>query len=166
MKKLIFIFILFLFSLMALSCSQEISQQDKIESLLNKFSDYLIEKSVFADCKDGYKYLLEAVLLAAAETNLPGEFMAHVTQASQIFKKTRIFNPEGVTLLHQAYVLVNDGNELKVPASIVSRKDAEDYSRKSVREAIQAFEENNPETTVKLLMELALLVVTPIEKVL
>lgn len=166
MKNLSFALILLLFATMALDCSENLSKTEKIEMLLNKFSDYLIEKNVFADCKDGYKYLLEAVLLAAADTQLPEEFMAHVTEASQIFKKTSIFNPEGVTLLHKAYALIQDGEGFKIPSNIVKGEDAEDYSRKSVQEAIKAYQEGKPEKTVRLLIEMALLVVTPIEKVL
>jgi hypothetical protein len=166
MKNLSFALILFLISMLTLCCTEDLTKAEKMEMLLKKFSDYLIEKNVFADCKDGYKYLLEAILLAAADTQLSGEFRALVTEASQIFKKTSIFNPEGVTLLHKAYALKHGGEGFKMPPNIVNGEDAEDYSRKSVQGAIKAYQEGKPEKTVKLLIEMALLVVTPIEKVL
>ena len=166
MKKLTFVLIFFLFLITALSCSEDLTKPERIEKLLNKFSDYLIEKNVFADCKDGYKYLLEAIQMAAVDAQFPNEFINQITQTGQIFKKTSIFNPEGVSLLHKAYALVHAGEEFKMPASITNAKVAEDYSRKSVQAAIKAFKENQPEKTVKLLMELALIIITPIEKIL
>ena len=164
MKRPTLILILILFLITVLSCSQDLTKTEKMEKLLKKFSDYLIEKNVFADCKDGYKYLLEAIQLAAVDAQLPDEFANHITQASQIFKKTSIFNPEGVGLLHKAYAVAHDGEGFKVPAGIVYGKDAEDYSRKSVQAAIKAFKENQPERTIKLLVELAIMIVTPIQE--
>ena len=166
MKKLTIVLIVFIFLITVLSCSEDLTKPEKMEALLKKFSDYLIDKNVFADCKDGYKYLLEAILLAAADSQFPNEFTDHVMRASQIFKKTNIFNAEGITLLHKAYTLVHEGDEFKVPAGVASGKDAEDYSRKNVQKAINAFKENQPERTVQHLIELAILIVTPIQKIL
>jgi len=147
-----------------MSCSEDLTKPEKMEKLLTKFSDYLIEKNMFADCKDGYKYLLEAIQLAASETQLPDEFAEHITQAGQIFKKTSLLNPEGVGLLHKAYAIVSGGEKFKIPTEINNGKNEEDYSRESVQSAIKDFKENHPEITVKRLLELAIMIVTPIQK--
>ena len=164
MKRPTFVLILFLISLAFVNCSEDLTKPEKMEKLLTKFSDYLIEKNMFADCKDGYKYLMEAIQLAASETQLPDEFSEHITRASQIFKKTSLLNPEGAGLLHVAYAIANGGEEFKIPAEINNGKNEEDYSRKSVQSAINNFKENHPEITVKRLMELAIMIITPIEK--
>lgn len=112
----------------------------------------------------GYKYLLEAIQLASLDAQIPDEFTIHIARARQIFKKSSIFNPEGVSLLHKAYAVVHDGEGFEVPADIVTGKDAEDYSRKNVTDAIIALRDNQPEKAAKLLIELAILIVTPIQK--
>ena len=164
MKRPSFVLILCLISLAVVNCSENLTKAEKMEKLLTKFSNYLIEKNMFADCKDGYKYLMEAIHLAASETELPDEFTEHITRAGQIFKKTNLLNPEGAELLHAAYAIANGGEEFKIPAEINNGTNEEDYSRKSVRSAINNFKENHPEITVKLLMELAIMIVTPIEE--
>lgn len=163
MKKLNLILISVMFSVIVLSCSGDLSKTEKMEQLLNRFSGHLIEKNVFADCKDGYKYLLEAIQLAARDARLPDEFTVHIARARQIFKKNSLFNPEGVELLHKAYSVAHDGDVFKVPAGIFTGKDAKEYSRKSVTDSMTAFRDNQPEKAVRLLIELAIMIVTPVQ---
>jgi hypothetical protein len=99
--------------------------------------------------------------MAAPHTGFGEEFAGKIKKANSLFKSTSIFNEDGVALLHQGYVSINSGKEFKMPDEISTIDDARDYARKQVVSAKNCLKENDFDKSTKLLMEVAVMVVTP-----
>jgi hypothetical protein len=117
-----------------------------------------------ADAKKGFIYLIDAIELAAPHTEFGEEFAEKIKEANTLFKSTSIFNEDGVAYLHGGYMAINSGKDFEIPKEIGSIEDARDYARKQVVSAKNYLKEKNFDKSVRLLMEVAVMVVTPMEK--
>ena len=114
--------------------------------------------------KEGFKLLLDAIEMTAPHTGFSAEFKNKISTANKIFKETSIFNPKGVTLITEAYRTINSGKDFEMPYSILKIEDAVAYARKQVKTARNDLKEGNYNNCAKLLLETAVMVVTPVQR--
>lgn len=114
--------------------------------------------------KEGFKLLLDAIEMTAPYTEFSAEFKNKISTANKIFKETSIFNPKGVALITEAYRIINSGKDFKMPDNIKEIEDALAYARKQVKTARNDLKEGNYNNSAKLLLETAVMVVTPVHK--
>ena len=117
-----------------------------------------------ADTKKGFIYLIDAIEMSAPHTGFGEDFVGKIREANTLFWSTSIFNEEGVALLHEGFSSINSGKDFEMPKEISSIEDARVYARKQVVSAKKYLKDSNFDESVKLLMEVAVMVVTPMEK--
>lgn len=114
-----------------------------------------------ADAQMGFIYLIDAIEIAAPHTGFGEEFSGKIKKANSLFKSTSIFNDEGVSLLKEGFSSINSGVAFEMPEEISSIDDARDYARKQVVSAKNYLTKSDYDKCVRLLMEVAVMVVTP-----
>jgi hypothetical protein len=135
----------------------------RIDAKIQKAADYFLNRKSEEDCKKGFGLLVEAMLLAAPETGFPAEFAAKLTEANSLFANTSILNPDGIVLFKQAYVLINSGKDYQFPQSVSNMKQALEYLRVNVAAARKELSLGKADACVKTILEVALMIVTPME---
>jgi hypothetical protein len=162
MRNRILIFVLFLGVVFSLNWTGVKADVEKIQTKIDAaMSHFFGPATPGADAKEGFIYLIDAIEMAAPHTGFGEEFAGKIKKANSLFKSTSIFNEDGVALLHQGYVSINSGKEFKMPDEISTIDDARDYARKQVVSAKNCLKENDFDKSTKLLMEVAVMVVTP-----
>jgi hypothetical protein len=102
--------------------------------------------------------------MAAPYTGFCEEFISKIEKANTLFKSTSIFNEDGVAFLHEGYTAINSGKNFAMPNEISSVEDMRDYARTQVISAKNYLKAKDFDKSVKLLMEVAVMVVTPMIK--
>lgn len=82
-------------------------------------------------------------------------------KAKEIADSTSLFNPDGVVYLHKAYGLINSGNDFQMPGSITEIEDAVNYARMELATARKKLKIDQTDACVKILLDVALMIVTP-----
>ena len=85
-----------------------------------------------------------------------------MSEVKKLFDSTSIFNEEGIVLLNESYLLVNSGKEFQIPDSISSIQDAVEYIRKQIDAARKNLQQGETDECVRILMEIAIMIVTPV----
>lgn len=165
MKNKLFIFLLLFIFMFSISWTGVRMDIDKIETKIDAaISHFFGPATPGADSKKGFIYLIDAIEMAAPHTGFGEEFVGKIKEANALFKSTSIFNEEGVALLHGGYSAINSGKAFEMTGEISSIEDARDYARKQVVSAKQYLKKSDFDKSVKLLMEVAVMVVTPMTK--
>ena len=138
---------------------------DKIEAKIKEAEKCFFSTTGQADNpKKGFKLLLDAIEMTAPYTEFSAEFKNKISTANKIFKETSIFNPKGVALITEAYRTINSGKDFEMPYGILKIEDAVAYARKQVKSARNDLKEGNYNNSAKLLLETAVMVVTPVHR--
>jgi hypothetical protein len=165
MKYQISILILLFLVAFAFSCTGsvvEFSEVDaKIESAVDCFSG---PPGPPKDGKKGFFLLMEAIELASSETDFSRDFKHKILTAKNLSGETSIFNPEGVTLLNEAYSSINSGERFQMPEDIASIEQARELVLQKVEDARKELKQGNIEDSVRSLLEVAIMVVTPMRR--
>lgn len=84
-----------------------------------------------------------------------------MTEAKSLFEKTSIFNPEGIALPNECFVLVHSGRKFMMPAEIKNLAAATEYARRRLQTSRSQLQQGKAEECAKILIEIAVTVVTP-----
>ena len=140
----------------------EKKQNCNVDNKIQLAVDYLLEaKYPDEECKKGFYFLLEAIVLSLPQAGYPEEFNNRITKANSLFKKNGIFDPNGVQLLKKAYCSINNGKDFKMPGEILTIDQAKEYGKNMTEISREHLKEGKVGTAVKLLLETAVMVVTP-----
>ncbi|UCH95135.1 MAG: hypothetical protein JSV88_33495 [Candidatus Aminicenantes bacterium] len=143
----------------------EKKQNSDVDTKIQLFVDYLLEgKHPDEDCKKGFYFLLEAIVLSLPQAGYPEKFNNQITKANSLFKKNGIFDANGVQLLRKAYCSINDGKDFKIPDDISTIDQAKEYGNNMIEMSRKHLKEGKVDIAVKLLLETAVMVVTPFIK--
>jgi hypothetical protein len=165
MKNKILFFVLLFVAVLSMSWAGVTVDVDEIDAKIDAaMSHFFGPATPGAGSKKGFIYLIDAIEMAAPHTGFGEEFSGKIKEANTLFKSTSIFNKEGVDLLHEGYISINSGKDFEMPEEILSIEDARNYTRKQVVSAKNHLKESNFDESVKLLMEVAVMIVTPMEK--
>ena len=116
-----------------------------------------------SDGEMAFKMTMEALSLVAPETDFPSEFAENIDKAKGIFDSTSIVNPEGIAHLHKGYRLINSGKDFEMPSHISTIEDAVDHAKVQLAAAREDLEEDKADECTRKLLEIAVMVVTPME---
>lgn len=165
MRNKTFIFLLLLSVMLSMNWTRERIDVEKIETKIDAaMSHFFGPATPGADSKKGFIYLIEAIEMAAPHTGFGEEFTGKIKEANALFKSKSIFNEEGVAFLHGGYTAINSGRTFEMPAEISNIDDARDYARKQIISAKMCLKNGDFDKSVKLLLEVAVMVVTPMIK--
>jgi hypothetical protein len=165
MRKEIFVVVLLFIVSFSVSWPGALMDVEKIETKIDAaMSHFFGPATPGADSKKGFIYLIDAIEIAAPHTGFGEEFNGKIKEANALFKNTSIFNEEGVAFLHEGYTAINSGKNFEMPEEISSIEDARDYARKQVISAKTYLKKKDYDGCVKLLMEVAVMVATPMIK--
>lgn len=149
-------------TILAGACKDKLSPSEKLEKSMEKFSAYMVDKSIFADCKDGFPYILQAIKLAASGLDYYSEIEPIISDIEKRIKKSSILDPIVLEMLHIAYSLTHEKKELNSLKELIPQVSMEEYFRNKIAEAIIFFQNGSADKTVQILVEIAILTVTPI----
>ena len=165
MRNRILIFVLFMGVVFSLNWTGDKADVEKIQTKIDAaMSHFFGPATPGADSQTGFIYLIDAIEMAAPHTGFGEEFTSKIEKANSLFKSTSIFNEDGVALLHEGFSSVNSGKNFEMPEEISSIDDARDHARKQVISAKKCLKNGDFDKSVKLLMEVAVMVVTPMIK--
>lgn len=123
--------------------------QEKIVNALNELLDIAASINPEFEHKDEIKYRIDV--------------------AKDLLKNSSIFNDKALQYLSFAYRMMTDGKKYEKPEELdefVTPAEAEEkarkYAKKLIDEALVHLEDGNVGETAKLLLELVLMIVTPI----
>jgi len=138
--------------------------KSKIRAEIQKAAGHFLDpKAGASDCRTAFMLLIGAIEQAAPESGFPAAFGAQISEARRIFESTSILNPNGIKLLNEAYTAINDGQpflfpkELAGPDLILARFEKMSAGVQTSLEAGQTG------AAVKSLLEILIMIVTPIE---
>ncbi len=162
MRKKMSIFLsvaLFLF----LSCQTKATTDiGQIETKIQMATKYLLGPAgPGEDAKEGFKLLVAAIEMASLEAEFPSEFREKISEARGLFESNSIFDQKGIDLLNESYFLVNDGVGFQMPESISSIEQAVEYARQQIDSARENLKKGEVGECARGLLEVALIVVTP-----
>jgi hypothetical protein len=165
MRNKIFIFVLLFVVMLSMSWTGVTVDIEKIDAKIDAaMSHFFGPATPGADSKKGFIYLIDAIEMAAPLTGFGEDFTGKIKEANALFKSTSIFNEDGVALLHGGFISINSGKDFEMPKEISSIEDARDYARKQVVSAKKYLKDSDFDESVKLLMEVAVMIVTPMTK--
>jgi hypothetical protein len=165
MKNKISIFVLLFVVMLSMSWTGVTVEVEKINAKIDAaMSHFFGPATPGADSQKGFIYLIDAIEMAAPHTGFGEDFARKIKEANTLFKDTSIFNEAGVALLHGGFSNINAGKDFEMPKEISSIEDARDYARKQVISAKKYLKDSDFDESVKLLMEVAVMIVTPMEK--
>ncbi len=164
MKKRFFTIILLAIVFLAFGGMQK-AEVEKIEAKIQEAENCIFGPTGRGDNpEEGLKLLLDAIEMTAPHTGFSAEFKNKISTANKIFKETSIFNPKGVALITEAYRTINSGKDFRMPDNIKEIEDALEYARSQVKTARKDLKEGNYNNSAKLLLETAVMIVTPVQK--
>jgi len=165
MKNRMIVFVLLFVFMLSMSWTRMTVDIEKIDAKIDAaMSHFFGPATPGADSEKGFIYLIDAIEMAAPHTGFGEDFVGKIKEANTLFKKTSIFNEDGVTLLHGGFISINSGKDFEMPKEISSIEDARDYAQKQVVSAKKYLKDSDFDESVKLLMEVAVLIVTPMKR--
>jgi hypothetical protein len=163
MKSRLFIFMVITLVALLSVCTRAATDTGEIEAKIKLAVDYLLAPGgPGEDAKAGFKLLIEVIEMAAPETEFPAEFRKKISKAKKLFDSTSIFNQEAISLIKDSYLLAHSGKKFQMPDNISSIKQAKEYAQKRIEEARKYLKQGKSGVCAKILLEIALMIVTPV----
>jgi len=164
MRKTIFIFAILSFFIF-MSVLAEASDLSEVDAKIEKVASYLDKPDgPGSDGKIMFTLLLEAILEAAPDTSFPPEFTDNMEKAKDISDTTSFFNPDGAVYLNKAYRLINNGKDHQMPSSVSKIQDAVNYAKVELASARKDLKVGKIDSCVKRLLDIAVMIVTPMHR--
>ena len=159
-KKLIIILVVLLVIIFfLLSCQkQPFPKSKEVEAKILLAMDKFKE----SNNEEGFKLILEAVLLTTPNTDLPNEVETKIFKAKDHFNSTDYLNEEGSKLLWDAYKLIKPG--LDKPDEPSGMGSIAEVFKNKLLEAQDELKKDNPDKVVGLLLE-AILITRPLNSI-
>jgi hypothetical protein len=108
--------------------------------------------------------LLGVILEAAPETGFPPGFAGNMKKVKEISDSTSVLNPDSIAHLHEAYRLVNSGTDFEFPSGIKEIQDVVNHIKGELATAREKLKAGQTDACVKTLLEVALMIVTPVQR--
>jgi len=138
----------------------------KVESLaekIQKATALLLDSEKSEDKDKGFLLFVESIDLAATGGSFPAGFQNEIRGALEILRRGSILDRQGGEKLRKAYMLLNSGQPFQMPGEISSIAQAVEYGRTQIRSALTQVKAGKNTEAVKPLLELILMVITPME---
>jgi hypothetical protein len=145
-------------------CTKVAADTEKIDAKIKRAIDSWRDPKSFDSCQTGFTLLVDAIVMAAPETEFPAELGEKISKAKKLFNSSSVFNEKGIALLNESYILVTSGKEFQMPDSITSIKRAEEYALEQLDAAREYLKQGKVDECVKILLEIAVMIVTPVIK--
>jgi len=163
MKRKVTALAVFLLVATTLGQAATTARPDDLAEKIQKASALLLDSEKSEDKNQGMRLLVEAVDLAAAGGSFPAGFQDEVRGALEIFRQGSIFDPQAGDKLRKAYTLLNAGKSFQIPAEVSSIDQAVEYGRAQIQSALIQVKAGKNADAVKPLLEVVLMVITPME---
>jgi len=136
---------------------------ESLEEKIQKASSLLLDSEKSEDKNQGFLLFVEAIDLAAAGGSFPAGFQAEIRGALEIFRRGSILDQQAGDKLRKAYTLLNAGQPFQMPAEVSSITLAVEYGRTQIRSALDRVKASKNADAVKPLLEVILMVITPMD---
>ncbi len=137
--------------------------RDEVAVNLQKAERFLLgKKAPLEDCKQGFYFIMESVKALLPQTDYSTECKEKFTAAHKVLKLKGIFSQQGMKLLRESYRLLNWGKAFEMP-EISSISEAKKIGKKKMFLAAENLKQEKDDKTVKLLLEILLMTMTPIK---
>jgi len=163
MKRKVTALAVFLLVATTLGLAATTTRPDDLAEKIQKASALLLDSEKSEDKNQGMRLLVESVDLAAAGGSLPAGFQDEVRGALEIFRQGSIFDQRASDKLRKAYALLNAGKPFQMPTEISSIDQAVEYGRAQIQSALTQVKAGKNADAVKPLLEVVLMVITPME---
>jgi hypothetical protein len=160
-----FVFLIILFIPVLASCSRAVSNTEKIDARIRRAIDSWVDPKSFDSCITGFKLLVDAVIIAAPETGFPAEFKENMSKAKKLFNSRSVLNPEGFSLLNDSYRMINSGKDFQMPGDLSNTNDVLTYASQRAEMAREHLKQGQTRECVKILLEIAIMYITPVKTV-
>lgn len=165
MRYCVFVFVLLFIIMLSWGWRGQTVDIETIDAKIDEaMSHFFGPATPGASSEKGFICLIDAIEMAAPHTGFGEDFADKVKEANTLFKSTSIFNKDGIAFLHEDYIAINSGKDFVMPRELSSIEDVRDYARKQVISAKKYLKEGDFDESVKLLVEVAVMIVTPMEK--
>ena len=163
MKKRIPYLMFLSFLLMVSWQARAFTKAESLEEKIQKATSLLLDSEKSEDKDRGFLLFVESIDLAAAGGSFPAAFQDEIRGALEIFRRGSILDQQGGDKLRKAYALLNGGKPFQIPAEISSIAQAVEYGRTQVRSALAQVKAGKDADAVRPLLEVILMVITPME---
>jgi len=154
--------VLFLF-LTVFGLAETPNRPDALAEKIQKATALLLDSEKSEDKEQGFLLFVESIDLAAAGGSFPAGFQGEIRGALEIFRGGSILDQQGGDKLRKAYTLLNSGKPFQMPAEISSIALAVEYGRTQIRSALAQVKAGKNADAVRPLLEVILMVITPME---
>jgi hypothetical protein len=145
-------------------------EAEDAEARIVKATDSLLDSSATKEkLADSLIELLDVTLSLTASSKYKDEIKHHIDVAKDLFETTSIFNEKAHQYLCLAYRMVTEGVKYQSPPELDefvtptgAREKGVKYTKKLIGEARAGVRKGNEGDAAKLILEIVLLVVTPI----
>jgi hypothetical protein len=137
--------------------------QDALAEKIQKAASLLLDSEKSEDMTQGFLLLVESIDLAAAGGSFPAGFQDEIRGALGILRRTSILDQQAGEKLRKAYGLLNEGKSFQIPAEISSIDQAVEYGRVQIGSALEKVNAGKSGDAVRPLLEVILMVITPME---
>ena len=164
MKRKVLALMVLTLVLIAFGLAKTTNQPNTLAEKIQKASALLLDSEKSEDKTQGFLLLVESIDLAGAGGSFPAGFQDEVRGALEIFRKgSSILDQQAADKLRKAYVLLNAGKPFQMPAEISSIDQAVEYGRTQIRSALAQVNAGKNADAVRPLLEVILMVITPME---
>jgi hypothetical protein len=132
-----------------------------VDSRIKMATDYLQKPGQEGGGEKAFRSLVDAVAMIAPEAGFSAEFGKKVAEARGIFESDTVFNEKGISLLKESCALAGSGKEFRVPEGISNAEQATAHILKQVEKARTSLKQKKTGECARLLLEAALMIVTP-----
>ncbi|MFB0566942.1 MAG: hypothetical protein ACETWK_14850 [Candidatus Aminicenantaceae bacterium] len=166
MKNRLFVLFVALYMVLWFVRIEAFTKTEDIEKMIKTASGVLLDRSSSRDeIRDALLQLLDAAIITMPQTDYSDEAKAKIEVAKHEFSKKSFFSEKGHQYLSLAYRLMNNGKKYQLPEEeIYPIERAVEYCKKLVNSAIASLKEGPDGHTTMLLLELVIMVVTPIPR--
>lgn len=140
------------------------AQPDRAVAHVNRAIDLLFApQPADQQCRDGFLSLLDAIHAVAPDAPAAGGWPAKLAEARRRVSRGSLVDPRAAALLNECYRELHGGAAFRMPASVRSFPEAVSYGRRQLELARDLLRRGRTEDAVALLVETAVLVVTPVQ---
>lgn len=130
--------------------------------ILGEFKNVESYKKEF---EKGFHALLDAMVMALPKAKLDDEMDGRIIAADKRFKEKGVLDAHAIQLIREAYRGLNKGEDFAMPRSVKNVNDAVAYGKELLVNSRDYIKTGKPAKAVKLLLEFANVVLTPVKKV-
>ncbi len=136
---------------------------DTLAEKIQKASALLLDSEKSEDKSQGFLLLVESLDLASAGGGFPAGFQSEIRGALEIVRRTSILDQQAGDKFRKAYALINSDTPFQIPADISNIDQAVEYGRARIRSAQALVNARKNADAVKPLLEVILMVITPMQ---